>query len=144
MADRRFNQFTYALEKRVVNIFAKTKVVDATGGVVFVTGSSKGILSVTSATGTTGSFTYTFGSNINGAQHKDAYVKLLGVSVVQDTTVPAAAPTAPLFYIKQDLSAVALSGTITLVTTDQTGTAAWPASGTYLLANFKFGDSTAD
>lgn len=139
MANRYFNQFNLALEKSVVNIFARVTF-GSTGAPTLVTtnNQSKGVVSVTR--NSAGKYTFVFGA---GATKLDTYYKLLMVKHVFDETANSGtAPAAPGMYITGNSIATIGTSSIQIVF-NAAGTATDPASTEAVNLHFIFSNSTA-
>lgn len=130
MANRLFQQFRWSLEKKVTDIFAFVTF-GAVGAPTLVVAASKGVRSI--VRNGAGDFTVTL---------MDPYVRLLEIRQVFDTTVTAAAPTAPLLYVKAQSVGTVTGGTLRLVF-NSAGIATDPATGEKVYLQFIFSNSTA-
>lgn len=138
MANRMFTNQALTLEKEVVKLFARATI-GASGAPTLVTSQSKGITSITR--NSAGNYTLVLGTS---AASLDTYVKLLGVSVTNDTSgASGAAAAAPLIALTANATATAGTASLTLQMRNTSGTATDPASGEALLIEITLGNSTA-
>lgn len=166
MAGRNFAEFINTLERGVVEIYTQVLfggvgaaaptlqawkppqlntngsfITAPTGGTTGTSGYG-GVGTVTGGTGATptapGLFTFTFQSNTT-------FSRLLGVSLVFDTTTAAAIPLAPGYYIKSQSVNPTTQGTLATIvigTLNGSLAATDPASGEIGLFRFKFSNSS--
>jgi hypothetical protein len=121
MANRRYDQFRYSLEHKVVDLFAKVTF-GASGAPTLAAAVSKGIKSI--VRNGAGDYTVTL---------QDPYAGLLLVKHNFDTSGAAgAAPAAPGMWLKAQSVGTSSGGTIRLVF-NAAGTATDPASGEAVL-----------
>lgn len=133
MANRRFNQFPQALEKRVISVFAHISF-GASGAPTLDVPNSKGVVSVTR--NSAGLYTFVFGTD---SSHLDAYVKLLGIRKVfmQSSGNPDREMVVRANNISNNsVASIQIEFDVETVATD-------PASGSEVFMEFVFGDSTA-
>ena len=141
MANRYFNQFPLALEKKVCNIFLRAAI-GSSGAVTIDATNSKGVVSITKQA-TAGQYKIIFGTNGTPVQN-DIYNKLLQAkaTVTNATGIPAA----PDFAVLSTASTLGATGTAAssiFVQFSSGGVATNLASGDEIYLQFIFGDSTA-
>jgi len=130
MANRFFNQFSQALEKGRVQLFARVAI-GSTGAPTLSAVNSKGVASITR----NGVGTYTI-------VLQDSYVKLFNVS--NSTFLASGTPThVENPYIKADAVATLASKSFQIVFLDFAGAAVDPGSGEQLRLQIDLSNSTA-
>ena len=131
MGTHRGNQFAISYEKGLVHIFAAVSI-GASGAPTLVASKNQGIKSVTR--NSAGNYTVTFGAI--GQAGIDKYQRLMSMDgCVSNVTASAIIAVQPL------ADAVA-SGSMTVVTSSASATAADPESGSTLLLHFVVKNST--
>lgn len=134
MANRYFNQFHSALEKKVVSIYAHVTF-DGSGVPTLDVPNSKGVVSVTHDS--TGVYTFVFGTS---AQSLDPYVKLLMINQVAQAA--SGHPENAMFVLANNISD-STKASIQVEFDDLDTPAATDPISCGMYFEFIFGDSTA-
>ena len=140
ISNHRFNQFSLALEKDQVSLFARVTF-GATGAPTLVAAQSKGIKSITR--NSAGNYTIVFGNSANPTLPIDTYQKFLFAGCLFDESGTSAAPASPLMYLTNDSSYLPNVGSLTIQFTNVAQAATDPASGEAVDLMFDFRNSSA-
>lgn len=129
MANRRFRQFQYSLENKVVNIFGKVAI-GAVGAPTISAADSKGIASI--ARNSAGKYTITM---------EDYYVKFLGLQATILLSAGAPATGSSVQAVVRSVSPQSAK-TVVVEFVDSTGAAIELTNGATVYLHVKYNDST--
>lgn len=137
MANRWTNQYSAALNKGMVSIYAKVAI-GASGAATLSTANSKGIVSVTR--NSAGTYTFVFGTNSAALDTYYAFCMCRALFINNSTSAPAA----PIMHVITDSSATAGTASIKVqFSAAAAGAAVDPDNGSTMLLRFDFQNSSA-